>query len=115
TAWVRVAIRVGADGKVSTPATASGIAGKKPASAADGKGRPWPRPTSMTDQMVSQIAQLNADAASKPHARRIRPLARKDANPQLAAATKAAIASPRSSTSVTDWSPPIRKPIQIVK
>src|SRR6059036_3657975 len=89
TAWARVAMRLGAEGKVSTPATASGIAGRKPASAADGKGTAWPRPTSMTDQIDSPTPQLSADAAKRPHARRIRPVACHDAYPQLAAATMA--------------------------
>ena len=40
TAWARVAMRLGAEGNVRTPATASGIAGRKPASAADGNGTP---------------------------------------------------------------------------
>ena len=42
----RVANRLGAEVKAKTPATARGIASRKPASAADGKGTLTPMPTS---------------------------------------------------------------------
>ncbi len=42
----RVANRLGAEVKAKTPATASGMATRKPASAADGNGTLTPSPTS---------------------------------------------------------------------
>ena len=68
-----VASRRGAEVKANTPATARGIASRKPASAAEGNGTLSPRPTSIQDQMASPSAQLSAERENRNHATRGRP------------------------------------------
>ena len=53
--------------------------------------------TSFQDQTTSPMPQLRAEAESSAHATRMRPELRTAANPQLAAVTRAAMASPQSS------------------
>src|SRR5713226_3336404 len=115
TASPRVARRLGADAKVRTPAIPSGIASKKPASAADGNGTEIPWKTSYQDQMASPMVQLAAAAAISAQAIRRRPDERRAATARLIAATADATPSPISSTAIVDRSPPTRKAVQIRK
>src|SRR5712691_10273039 len=108
-------MRLGADVKVRTPAIPSGIASKKPASAAEGNGTAIPWKTSYQDQMASPMVQLAAPAAISVQAIRRRPDDLRAATPRLIAATADATPSPMSSTAIVDVSPPTRKAVQMRK
>src|SRR5712692_47489 len=97
-------MRLGADVKVRTPA-----------SAAEGNGTATPQKTSYQDQMASPMVQLAAPAAISAQATRRRPDDRRAANKRLIAATADATPSPMSSTAIVDLSPPTRKAVQIRK
>src|SRR5207245_8528249 len=115
TASPRVAKRVGAVVNARTPAMASGISTRKPASAAEGKGTFTSWNTSYQDQIASPMHQLDAPAPSSANAERVRPLDRREATARLTAAMPEETPSPMSSIAMVVLSPPNRKICQTRK